>query len=298
MKNTVKYGVVAFMLCISAATYGQAPASVELDKEYYQHGYNSTGGPNLTQEERDSVTISSTMKYFVLPDATANPNYKYDTPANAQSFDNVLSTFTWGFRRSGGAALGTTTGSPTNKHIISIQWNTVGVDTIRVNENPVNGCLGTETKIPVAIIPKPTITFNQVGNPSSYSDGACATQTEVDNGIDYSFPVTAISQSSQVKIDYTITFTPVNGIAEAPVNVQSATVSGGSFTVNLKNTGNRYGSYEITITKVTDRISRKSGIESTGTDLLTSGGSATFTYNVLKPVETGPIYRLPNYGNY
>ncbi len=305
MKNLVKYSIVALLFFLIANVYGQtAPNKVTLEKDYYQNGYNSTGGPALSQEVRDSVTVTSTMKYFVLPDATANPDFKYDTPENAADFTKVLSTFSWGFRRNGGSPLelGATTGTPTNKHIISILWgNTAGVDTIRVTENPTNGCPGTETKIPVAVIPKPTITFDKAGSPADYKDGACYTQTQVNAGINHPFELTPTTASSQIKVNYTMVFTPVSGTPETTygTNVSVPIVSGkGILTIMLKNDAKLHGKYEVTITQVTDRISRKSNAPSTGAGLLTVGGSATFTYSVLKPVETGPIYRLPNNGNY
>lgn len=272
------------MFCVAGNLYGQTPPkSVTLDsKNYYQHGYNSTAGGPHVQEERDSVTVTSVMKYFVLPDPAISPLY---TVSNITDFSNVKSTFDWVIKNTKG------TGSSTTP-IISVTWSATGIDSLKVKETPTVGaaCAGKETVIPVAIISKPTITFNQIG--SVYADGKCHTQTEVNAGIAYQFPVTPATESSQVQVDYTMVFTPTTGTA-VTTSATNVPVKSGILAITLSNTGNEYGKYEITITRVTDRVSRKSGVASTN-DLLTSGGSASFTYTVMAPAKTGPIYRLPN----
>jgi hypothetical protein len=304
MKVIVKCSVAALMLLSAAGVYGQEgptkPVKVDGTNDYYQNGYNSSGAS--PREERDSVTVTSQMRYFVLPDINVSPNW-YDANKEIKSVTNTSdlnSTFSWTLKNT----LGTTNSSTTP--IVIINWgSTAGIDSIKVKETPKAGvpaCEGKVTSIPVAVIPLPTITFTQVGTPLDYKDGACYKQSEVTAGISYPFPITVTSRSSQIKVDYSIVFTPLNGTAQLaiPVTDVAVTLSGGTGTIpiSLQNGSNLYGSYEITITKITDRIARKSGVASTGSDLLTAGGSATFTYTVMKPVETGPIYRLPNNGNW
>jgi hypothetical protein len=50
-----------------------------------------------------------------------------------------------------------------------------------------------------------------------------------------------------------------------------------------------YGAITVTITSVSDRISRKSSVDGT----ITSGANV-FTYTVIRPPSTGTIYHLPN----
>ncbi|MDR1154107.1 MAG: hypothetical protein LBL04_05300 [Bacteroidales bacterium] len=279
MKNIIKYSLAVLMLGFVHVTYGQVdpkdPITID-SKDYYQHGYNKDGGPGLPQEVRDSVTVTSTVKYFVLPDPAVSPEYKYDTPSNTVDFSKVNSTFAWSLINSRGTAAGTTP-------IVSVTWNTTGIDSLKVKETPKTGtCAGKETTIPVAVIAKPEIGFNPNGG--LYSDGACYAQTQVTAGIDYPFAVTLTTQSSQVLVDYTVTkdgtdYSPLNG-TDVPVSV-----TGGNITLHFTD----YGKYVITVTKVTDRVSRKSEVEG----VITPAGKQ-FEYDVMKPVQTGPIYRIPN----
>ncbi len=308
MNKIYRFAAVALLLCATIGAYGQSntPEKVVIDtKDYYQHGFNGNGTNQFdgtgkaivkAQEVRDSVTVGSTMKYFVLPDPNYNSTWynSGNLPSDVTSVTGLVSSFTWTIQTvSGGAG---STSSTT--HIAPINWTATGTANIKVQEVPSSSaCVGNETSIPVVVIPKPTITFTQVGTPPDYKDGACYTQAQVTAGINYSFPVAVTSASSQIKVDYSIVFTPLSG-SPVTTTATNVLVTGGVLPITLQNTGNLYGSYAVTVTKVTDRVSRKSGVESTGSDLLTAGGSATFTYNVLKPAETGPIYRLPNNGNY
>ncbi len=295
MKQILKYCTAILLLFVAVGAYGQT-TNVSIDsKTYYQHGYNSTGGPNLPQEARDSVTVGSVIKYFVLPSSEANPLFNV---ANPTDFTNVTSVFNWGFRRSGGAALGSITPStPTNQPIISITWgNSYGaVDTIRVVENPANGCPGSETKIPVEIIAKPSITFRQVGSPLDYKKDTCVTQAQVTATITYNFPVaitSAVKPDAKVWVNYTVT---KDGVAAPTLNGTNVALTMSSTTLGTFPIAfNAYGKYEVTITQITDRISRKSSVLVNGDIATGTGQSALFTFSIIKPVETGPIYRLPN----
>ena len=285
MKKIIKYSIVIFFFTAGVA-YGQTtpPNKVVVDaKDYYQHGYNSSGGPNLPQEVRDSVTVTSVIKYFVLPDPTVSPNYKYDTPANTVDFSQVNSTFTWSLKN----LLGVTNSSTTP--IVTVTWgNTAGIDSVKVTEvaNSNSSCTGPGTTIPVAVINKPTIVFNPKN--ALYADSACHTLTEVTTGVQYQFGVTATTQSSQIWVDYTVT---KDGVAQSALNGTNVLVTGGQITLTF----NDYGLYEVTLTKVTDRVSRKS-TDASGNPItgeIASAG-AKFKYHVMRPVQTGPIYRIPN----
>ena len=279
MKNLKKSVIIALFCLVAANIYAQTPPNkVAIDsKDYYRHGYNKDGGPfDPGREERDSVTITSTMTYFVLPDPAISPSYNVTT--SPKDFTNVNSTFTWTIENSFGTGTSTTP-------IIVINWTKTGIDTVKVKEVPkANGgaCGGNDQEMPVVVIPKPVITFNQVGTPAAYADGACYTQAQVTAKVTYNFPVTATTSSSQVWVDFTVTKdgNPVSALAGNDVPVVS-----GTFPLEFDD----YGKYEVTITKVTDRISRKSQVVG---DITAAG--AKFTYNVIRPAQTGPMYRIPN----
>ena len=282
MKKAIKYSIVALVFCLTFTVYGQTPPNnVSIDsKDYYQHGRNSSG-PS-TQEERDSVTVTSEFKYFVLPDPTISPDYKYDTPANTIDFSKVNSTFAWSLKNS----FGTTNSSTTP--IITVTWNTTGIDSVMVKETPNIGaaCAGSGTSIPVAVIIKPEIAFTPNG--SIYADSACYTQTQVTTGVQYPFSMAVTTQSSQVWVDYTVT---KNGTLQTSLAGTNVPVSGGNITLTFQD----YGRYVVTITKVTDRVSRKS-TDASGDPILgnITAAGAKFAYNVMRPIQTGPIYRIPN----
>ena len=276
---------IILLLC-SGIVYGQTtpPTSVVIDsKTYYQHGYNSVGGPDRPEEIRDSVTVTSVSKYFVLPNPFVSPLYN---PTNALVFTNVNSTFPWTLRNS----LGTITNG-NNTPLITVTWgNTTGIDSVRVTETPTQlgaVCIGSGTSIPVAVIAKPTIAFNQVN--SAYADSTCFTPAELLAGVLRNFAVTATTQSAQLQVDYTVTR---NGVAYPALNGTNVPVAVGG---NISITFSEYGRYEITITKITDRVSRNS-FDAAGNsivgDITTAG--ARFVYHVMPPVQTGPIFRLPN----
>jgi hypothetical protein len=287
MKNVIKYSIAALMLGFVSVAYGQTPpGKVTLDdgKDYYKHGNNSTG-ENLPREERDSVTVTSVIKYFVLPDPAVSPEYKYDTPANTVDFTNVKSSFDWTLRYSlGGSATNNST-TP----IITVTWgNTEGVDSVKVIETPAMGgaCAGKHTVIPVAVIKKPEIGFTPNG--TIYRDSACYSQAQVATGINRQFAMLADTRSSHIEVDYTV---KKDGASASLLDGSNVRVVNGNITLKFT----EYGQYEITITKVTDRISRKSTDASGNpiTGIITSAGTK-FTYTVVRPAQTGPIYRIPN----
>ena len=284
MKNVIKFSIIVLAFCLTGNVFGQAPNSVDIDgKDYYQHGYNGAGDPSLpkSQEERDSVTVTSVIKYFVLPDPTISPDYD---PDDATEFTDVKSTFTWSLWSTSTTPLGSTDGSTTP--IITVTWGSVtGVDSVKVTEVPdiSAACAGKGTTIPVAIIKKPEIAFTING--SIYADSACYTQAEVDAEISIPFPMTVSTQSSQVWVDYTVT----KDGAPTSLDDTDVLIVGGNLTLTFE----EYGRYVVTITKVTDRVSRKSTDDS-GDPILGVIPAAKFAYNVMRPVQTGPIYRLPN----
>lgn len=261
------------------------PVSVSIDsRDHYQHGYNKNGGPFIEpsdpnqQETRDSVTVTSVMQYFVFPDVNKNPGYD---PADPLEFDNVWSTFDWTLKNSLG------TGSSTTP-LIEITWGaTPGIDSVIVTEIAVGGaaCAGNRVSMPVTVIAKPTFRFDNSTH-TAYRDSACHANVSGANKAAYNFPVITASPSTQLQIDYTVEQdgSPVPLLGQTNVNVVNGT---GVLTLEFEN----YGAYEVTVTKITDRVSRKPVVPVSG-DLI--AGADKFTYIVMPPAQTGPIYRIPN----
>ena len=280
--------IIILFFFTTGIVFGQTtpPNYVDIDgKDYYRHGYNSSNpsGTPDPQEIRDSVTVTSVIKYFVLPNPAVSPQYD---PNDIDNFTNVNSTFSWSLRNT--SPLGTIPSGSTTP-IVTVTWgSTTGIDTIKALETPnwSAACASSPTAIPVAVIRKPEIAFATKN--SIYADSACYTQTQLTTGISIPFSMNATTESSQIWVNYTVT---KDNVAEPSLNGSNVPVVGGNISLIF----NDYGRYVITITKVTDRISRKS-TDVSGNPIegnITTVGEK-FTYTVMRPVETGPIYRIPN----
>ena len=140
---------------------------------------------------------------------------------------------------------------------------------------------------------KPTIGFSQVG--SAYADAECYGETA--ETVFYDFPVNVATSSGDVKIDINIVKKDMMGntSASSPFTVTEISVSTLTGTFRLDFTGyteadaNVYGVYEVTITKITDSITRAYHAEG---DI--NAGQDVFIYSVLPQPETGPVYHVPN----
>jgi hypothetical protein len=111
----------------------------------------------------------------------------------------------------------------------------------------------------------------------------CHTAADLVTGVSYAFPVNPTTASSQLLVSFTVehkqgstvvTTTPYTNV---PVSAIPTLVF------------HEYGDYIVTVSAVSDRISRKSSVDG----IIDTTGD-TFTYSVLKPAQTGPAYRIPN----
>ena len=292
MKKLIKYMIIV-VFCAAEAVYGQTPpVSVEVNGvTYFQHGFNEDGGPFnnanttatppspeytgwQTREIRDSVTITSKVKYFVLPNAGLNPGYSITDP-----LANVRSTFNWSL---GSTPLGSFSGT---SPLIEITWHTLGTDILTVEEVPQDPtCEIIPTSIPIVVIPKPTIEFvaNSTGQP--YLSVFCFSIEQDVEPLPWDFDLKIETQSSQIDISYTVT---VNGVNAPDLAGNNKRIVDGKLPFTFPN----LGEYVITITSITDRVARKSGVEGNVADL-SAGGQ--FTFRVFREIQTSPIYRVPN----
>jgi hypothetical protein len=253
-------------------------------KTLYEHGYNSTG-QDTSREDRDSVMVTSVMNYFVMPDKNYNAGYYAQTGYAATNLTS--SNFVWTVPGASGTFVpqipNPTTGT---SPWIKVTWIATGITTIKVKEEPqglAGSCDSEETEISVVVIPKPTIGFNQTGTPPAYAASDCYSDADIATAA-YDFPITVTTSSSQVLIDYSIKKTDLAG-AVTTTPVTGAPVTSGT----LRLTFSDYGEYEVTITRITDRIARKCDVEG---DILT--GADVFTYNVMPQPKTGPVFHIPN----
>lgn len=223
---------------------------------YKQHGFNSADlDKSATSESKDSVTITSTMKYWVKPDANITP-------------DGV---FTWSVTNNPStiASVGATT-----SNLASVTFNSTGVDTLKVFESSAVSCAGAPVKIPFEVIAKPTVT---------YGTSPAAVCNLVPDSVTVNLPVTLTTSVKDDSIRITYEISGANTVSAKELKLKKSATT---FTIPKK-TFTNFGENTITITLVSDRISRKSNVAGT-----ISGTAFKFTIN-RTPV-TGPIYHLPN----
>ncbi|MDR1667980.1 MAG: hypothetical protein LBS03_09905 [Bacteroidales bacterium] len=296
-RSAAFHGLATVCLLLAAHTlqgqiYPPQTLSVNNKSGYYRHGSNSTDPAvtNLPQEVRDSVTVTSKMAYFVLPNKELNPDW-YNSDGSIKDIDNtsnLKSSFDWTVKNGYGVLDGTTNTSSGNSASPSIwlEWKTVGIDTLKFKEKPgtsTNSCVAANTAMPVAIIAKPTFAFGAGPGTTAYKDGQCYSQAEVTAGVSYAFPISTTTSSSQLQVSFNVKYTPIVGASStvSKPNKPLGDLAAEKFY--------QYGEYEITVTKITDRVSRKSEV-----DGIITSSAQTFTYTVIEPANTGPIYRIPN----
>lgn len=241
-----------------------------------RHGYNSSG-TQVATENTDSVTTGSVMRYYVLPDETANPSYT--SPLTGTLSDD----FEWTFTGATGTAAGANAdvaGHASYGNYQQVTWSGNGTINLNVQENspaPAS-CEGALTTIPVAIIPLPTADFGD--DP----DAVCTDDPEQT----FTLPVTLTTSvlDGNVQINYTV-YNPdgTELIAAQDLDIDE---SEESFDVELTG-ATEFGNYYVIINSVTDRISRKPVTDIYGT--VTEDRIDLFVYRT--PV-TGPIYHVPN----
>ncbi len=278
-KTTILRGVfaIAIMVIGISSTFAQ-PATISgvNGETLSQHGYN-TAGTAVAAENTDSVTTGSVMRYYVLPDATANPTYT--SPLGGSLTD----AFAWTFTGATGGAAGVNanvTGFAAFGNYQQVTWSGTGTINLNVQENspaPAS-CTGPLTTIPIAILPVPTATFG--ADPAS----VCAN----DPAQTFTLPVTLTTAvaDGNVRVNYTV----YNPDATVLIAAQDLNIDESAVSYNVTLTGaTLYGNYYVVINSVTDRISRKAVTDVLGT--IADNRIDLFVYRT--PV-TGPIYHMPN----
>lgn len=278
-KSTILRGLMtfAFVAMGLSATFAQPATIPGVNGETLsRHGYNS-GGVAVAAENTDSVTTGSVMRYYALPDATANPSYT--SPLTGTLTD----AFAWTFSGATGTAAGVNAnvaGYAAFGNYQQVTWAGTGTINLNVQENspaPAS-CTGPLTTIPVAILPVPTATFGA-------DPAAVCTNNPVQT---FTLPVTLSTAvaDGEVRINYTV-YNPDATVLIAAQDLDIEETSG-SYDVTLTGAA-QYGVYYVIINSVTDRISRKPVTDVLGT--ITDNRIDMYVYRT--PV-TGPIYHVPN----
>lgn len=260
-----------------ASVWGQQLGTTGL----YKHGTNShSPAVDVGYESKDSVTVGSVMDYFVMPDPLASPLYDVSS-----SFTNNLNTnFTWS--HTGPAAPTIATKATFGENYVTVQWPTgaaaIGSYTLKAVESNGAGCVDAGgTTIDVVVINAPSAGFSSVTNTECTSDPATKT---------YNLPLNRSTDvnNNRLTVTFSVVYTPIDGTAGAPATYTEVIPETGNVELSDIIGALNYGSYEVTITDVDDRISVKSN------KIGTIGATGTFTYNLIRLPQTGKIYHLPN----
>jgi hypothetical protein len=282
-----------FLLGMTNA-FGQLPdpsttRKITTDRDLSEHGFTSAGLPS-DGEKTDSVTVGSTMPYFIMPDA--NYNSKYFAQNSYAATDLTTSKFNWDVNPGSGVVAAKNENGTDTSPWVEIKWSATGLVEVSMTEESQNvSCISDAVKIPVQVIQKPEIMFGEIANERKFTE--CVPDV---NNHTYDFQVVpltngVITQSSGVKITYDLEFAPLGGGASTQSNGNIAEVSNGSFTLELK----EHGTYTIVIKSVSDKISRKCTFDAPGDAFnLGTADEEKFVYTMLPKPTPGKAYHVPN----
>jgi len=315
---------VAGILLINATlTFGQItdnPTNRNIvieGKTLYERGFNkdhhgSADTPHA-REARDSVTVTSTMTYFVMPDRFYNREY-FDPATGVASYgatNRTRSAFEWTMSATGfhTAIAPRNPNATTTSPLVDITWaNQRGQVNIQIKERPQIQipCDGEQATIPIQVIRKPEVKFLNPGDNGGYDYEhiVCVAGDPADPfNIEVKYPIQVITESHQVYILYTLRHFDLDGalvteqkdilLRITEDNVASTTDGVRTIAGSLTVTYNAFGSWEIEIQEITDRIARKSNVLGIVED---NDGSAksTYTVTVLPRPQPGRTFHVPN----
>lgn len=250
MQKIGKYISALLFVCIFAdelSLFGQ-PTGISVNgADLYQTGYNSSNTLD-SKENTDSVTVGSTIPYYMMPDSIINAGFRTHLLDDAANNNLITSTFDW--QVTGGTAANV--GGIYKGNFVQINWTATGSQTIESYEYSSTACTGNTVITNVAVIPAPTVTGVTISNIN------CIT-TPVNVALDTAIISISSSMSGINKgfeASYTLTGPGAYSQAGTDVAVSDAGVLDLSGLPNLTNAG----AYTLTITAISDRISTKCGV--------------------------------------
>jgi hypothetical protein len=266
-------------------------------------------GP-VASETPDLITTGTRVPYLVIPDATLNPTWAAAAAADATITTGINSTFTWAVP----AGISTTFVPASNTgHFIQVNVDGAATTAGNITVQEVNAtCSGSTTTIGLRVVAKPTAT---AVTPSAAS--ICASGTN--NSLNQAIPTFTITRSNDaailgdptIRVKATLVLNDfVAGDTKTIFTDQILGIDNTTWTINATDLANAisagktslgtigsgadldtWGSYVLTLTYVSDKISRK---DLTPVVLGYFSASGSATYIVSKTPTTGPIYHLPN----
>jgi hypothetical protein len=245
------------------------------------HGTNSSNIVT-SEEDIDSVTVGGTYEYFVKGDPALNVGYN----PLVNLLTNLVDTFTWSTK---GISVITRVlaGAIPVPNYVRIAWNgAVGsLDSVIVYEKAMPaGCMASlPSKIPVRLIHQPQGYFTSI-------NGSVCSSNPLTESIIFPFTLFTDVKDGNITVHIKILSPLGSTLLDSDLLLNKTTST--SYTFN--NTSAEYGTYNATITVVSDRISRKS-FGGTATGIVgNSGSNIIYSYTINRTPNTGVIYHIPN----
>ena len=245
-----------------------------------RHGYDAASAL-VAYESKDSVTTGSKMRYYVVPDATANPLY------TGVLTGTLASTFAWFTALPTLTAAGVSanvTGFAAFGNYQEVTWSGVGTINLNVQETSGSSCVGSITTTPIVVIAPPTATFG--ADPSSVCNASPVQSFTLPVTLSTSVNDLPTAPNGSVRINYTV----FNPDATELIAAQDKDIieTAANFSVTLTG-ATQFGTYYVIINSVTDRISRKPLV-----DVLGSITDNRIDLVVNRTPNTGAVYHIPN----
>jgi hypothetical protein len=277
----------------------------------------------------DTVTVTSVMQYFVTPDR--NFNAAYYAPSFVPSATHLTSSyFNWTLtsgmggitHRNSNTGIGGGVVSSPSSPWVNVNWTALGNATLSVTERGyvgTIGCEGNSTTIPVRVIMKPEIGFRPEPTPGTSDERfeivECVSETALTATHTLEVPIRVRTETDEATVDikYSVIFTPWGNLPPSTIGVgtptsfgnvgvavDSKTTSAGVKTIMgfLNHDVTNYGYYDIVITSITDRISRKCFYDDIGEILNETGAipnfKSAFRMVVIPAPDAGRMFHVPN----
>lgn len=292
--------MLLLVLLIGSYQLGQSQTINVNGQTLAPQGQNSTGTA-VASEGRDTVPTGGNVRYYVVPDASANASY------TGILTGSLSSNFKWDVASKTGTADTITTGRAINyvgsytsfSNYMNVSWKGIGTLDLSYVERSAAGCSGTPKTLPISIIATPTVEFFNMSDTALCTPGTDGSLglTKTDIRIRYSSSISGLSTRNLI-VTYDIA-RPAAAGGNLTGQTATLTIENGTTAKLSLPAGalNWYGQYTITLTNITDRISRKSVPAAAGSlaDIDAAVGVKSSYQIMVNPVPTtGTIYHLPN----
>jgi len=256
----------------------------------YMQGYNSAGILDAS-ENIDSVSISAVMEYYVQPDPNISALYNYTSSATA----NLNAIYDWTITPSASVVITKPKSVGFAGNFITVAFPAAAADyLLNVKETAsISSCedlVGTD--IQVRTIGRPNVSFLTANEGYDVClNGTNGSLNELlPTPIDVIF-TSNVSGNRNMKLRYTITGA-ITGVLIANKTVDIVETGAGTGYFAVDEEFDFYDHYTISITRVDDRITLKSGVTTSAT------GNISFRVGILKIPETQSIKHIKNVNSY